>query len=342
MRPILYIRDRIPIIAIGILCASGVALAVVALGVGRDAASIMAGFVIACLAIGLVGDYARRARFYRDLAFFVKELDQPYYASSLLEEPDFLEGRLDYEAIAAMSKVAADESSRHRQLVSSYRDYIELWIHEVKTPIAAAHLIASGLHGLEASRLKGELDRIESYVEQALFYARSTSLTKDYSIRQIALISCVRDACKKNSRYLIERGTTPSIEIDDGKTVFADQKWLSFVIGQIVVNAAKYGAKSIRFTTWDEGGSTSGGRTTLEIADDGCGISEADVPRVFDKGFTGSNSHSQSSSTGMGLFLVAELCARMGLGLGLASEEGVGTRVLIAFPHDRRSFDLEV
>ena len=83
---------------------------------------------------------------------------------------------------------------------------MELWIHEIKTPIAAANLMAADLHGPVATKLKGELDRIESQVEQALYYARSTSLAKDYAIRETALADAVRAACRKNARYLIESG----------------------------------------------------------------------------------------------------------------------------------------
>ena len=217
---------------------------------------------------------------------------------------------------------------------------IELWIHEIKTPIAAAHLMTADLHGGVASKLKAELDRIESYVEQALYYARSTSLARDYAIRELSLADAVRTACKKNARYLIERGTTPSIEVGDGVTVFADASWLSFALGQVLVNAAKYGATSVRFTVREEGAGTSAARTVLEIADDGPGIPAADVPRVFERGFTGQVGRAHGSATGMGLYLVASLCASMGLHVGLASEEGTGTRVILTFPHDRTRKEL--
>ena len=212
--------------------------------------------------------------------------------------------------------------------------------HEIKTPIAAAHLMAADLHGGVAAKLKAELDRIESYVEQALYYARSTSLARDYAIRELPLAEAVRAACKKNARYLIEHGAIPSIEVGDDVSVFADASWLSFVLGQVVVNAAKYGATAVRFTAREEGTGTSAARTVLEIADNGRGIPAADVPRVFDRGFTGENGRDQGSATGMGLYLVATLCEKMGLGVGLASEEGTGTRVMLAFPHDRRRRDV--
>ena len=217
---------------------------------------------------------------------------------------------------------------------------MELWIHEIKTPIAAANLMAADLHGPVATKLKGELDRIESQVEQALYYARSTSLAKDYAIRETALADAVRAACRKNARYLIESGVSVEVGLADDETVFADATWLSFIVGQVLANAAKYGASCVRFSSRTEG---EGGaaRTVLAMADDGCGIPAADVPRVFERGFTGTNGRAQGSSTGMGLYLAAVMCEKMGLGLGIASEEGTGTRVMIAFPHDRRRLDVQ-
>ena len=127
---------------------------------------------------------------------------------------------------------------------------------------------------------------------------------------------------------------------EDDETVFADATWLSFIVGQVLANAAKYGASCVRFSSRTEG---EGGaaRTVLAMADDGCGIPAADVPRVFERGFTGANGRAQGSSTGMGLYLAAVMCEKMGLGLGIASEEGTGTRVMISFPHDRRRLDVQ-
>ncbi|MEG0505228.1 MAG: ATP-binding protein, partial [Raoultibacter sp.] len=122
--------------------------------------------------------------------------------------------------------------------------------------------------------------------------------------------------------------------------IFADGKWLKFVIGQLLVNAAKYESTTIAISSRLEADGTSDAHTVLIIADDGCGIPAADINSVFEKGFTGENGRKFGSSTGMGLFLCATMCAEMGLGISIASEEGAGTRVMIAFPHDRRRLDM--
>lgn len=336
-----YLRDRMGSIIVGVLCCAVVAGMLGILGVGRDATVLIPCFIALCGVIALGFEFARRRRFYNELVHLIADLDRTYYASELLEVPDFLEGRRTHEALEAVGKVAADEVSHHRQQAEAYRDYIELWIHEIKTPIAAAYLMVADLRGPEATKLKGELDRIESYVEQALFYARSASVAHDYAIRELVLVDAVHAACKKNARYLIGRGVSPVIEVSETITVFADASWLAFIVSQIVVNAAKYGASSVRFSTHVEKTTTNCNCTVLEISDNGPGISAADIPRVFDRGFTGQNGRAQGSATGMGLYLVATLCEKMGLGVALASEEGSGTRVMLSFPHDRRRFDIQ-
>lgn len=336
-----YLRDRFVHLLIGIFCCVVVGGMLAVLGVGRDATVLVPCFIASCGAAGLGIEYARRRRFYDELGRIVEDLDRTYYASELLEEPDFLEGKLAHEALEAVGKVAADDVMFYRRQAEEYREYIELWIHEIKTPIAAAHLMVATLHGFDAVKLKGELGRIESHVEQALFYARSASLARDYAIREVALAETVRAACKKNARYLIERGATPVVAIADDATVFANSSWLVFILGQILVNAAKYGATCVRFSISIEGTRANPVGTILEIADDGPGIPAADVPRVFDRGFTGRNGRKQGSATGMGLYLVATLCEKMGLGIALASEEGTGTRVMVTFPHDRHRLDIQ-
>lgn len=335
-----YLRDRLYQLAVGVACLGLLAALLALLGFGADATLFVTGSVALCLALMLLIGYLRRVRFYREMVQLASGLDGAYNMTSLLEEPDFLEGRLTWEALDATARLAADEAAQAQGDVKAYRDFVELWIHEIKTPIAAASLMAAGLHGPAATKLKGELDRIEAYVEQALYVARSTSLQRDYAIREVALPQVVREVCRKNARYLIERGTAPVFDVDEDAVVLADGAWLVFILGQVVVNAAKYGASTVRFSTRVENDCTTHARTVLEIADDGHGIPSADVPRVFDRGFTGSNGRAQGSATGMGLYLVATLCEKMGLSVAIASEVGVGTRVLLSFPHDRRRQDV--
>lgn len=333
-----YLRDQWASVAVGAFCVVMVFGMLCALTT-LSGAILVAGFVAACGIVAVAAEYRRRAAFFRELEGLIDSSIRAYQALSLVDEPTFLEGREAYAALDALSHQAADEISALREDVGSYREYVELWVHEIKTPIAAAKLMLASMHGEQAAKLKGEIERIEGQVESTLYYARSSSLSNDYFIREVALAGVAQDACKRNAHSLIERAATPRIDVDPALSVLADATWLGFVVSQVVVNAAKYGAREIRFTAEVRDAGTSAERTVLEIADDGCGIAEADVPRVFDRGFTGSNGRTTGSSTGMGLYLAATLCERMGLAIALASQEGRGTRVMIAFPHDRRRLD---
>lgn len=333
-----FLKDRAIFIVCGFVCAIGISGMFAALGQGWAISIFAVVFVLGCWTFALGIDYARRRRFYRELSFLLDGLDDAYYAAALLECPSHLEGFLTYRALETVGKSASDKVAFYRKEVQAYKDYIELWIHEIKTPIAAARLVVTGMRGSEAAKIASGIDRIESFVEQALYYARSASLQKDYFIREVSLAEVVRGVIKKYARYLIEENTMPSIEISEDVRVFADSKWLGFIIGQVVVNSAQYNARTLRFSSLEADGAT-GMTTLLKIADDGCGIPPTDTPRVFERGFTGENGRVRGSSTGMGLYLVASLCKKMGLSVSLSSCVGEGTCVSITFPHDRRRLD---
>ena len=237
-------------------------------------------------------------------------------------------------------KAASDELAARSRDMKEYRNYIELWVHEAKTPIASAQLALSNLHGPEINKVRGDLDRIESRVEQALYYARSATLSEDFSIEELNLTAIARKACRQRSRTLIGAGVSLEFAIDDELKVLTDAKWTDFIIGQVLENSAKYGAKTIRFESTVKDAGTKDGCIELAIGDDGDGIPAADVPRVFDRGFTGSRGRTHHKATGMGLHLAAVACARMGLGLRVSSEEGTSTTVALTFPLDRTRMDL--
>lgn len=334
-----FLKDRAAVLALAAACVAGISLMLAALGAGVQAIVVAAAFMAACAFAALAVEYARRCRFCRELDDLAQQGEAAWRLASLLDEPGFLEGRLAYDALVAQGKAASDDVAAHARRAAEYREYVELWVHEVKTPLAAARLISSDLHGEQAERLRGELDRVEDRIDQALYYARAASLEQDFSVRELDLAAVVRQACRKNARTLIDAGTSPDIHIEPGTMVFADAKQLAFILTQVLVNAAKYGASHLAFTA-EENGTGPNGRTVLTVADDGCGIPAADVPRVFERGFTGENGRRFGQATGMGLYLCAVMCEKMGLGLAVASEEGTGTRVMVSFPHDRRRLDL--
>lgn len=275
-------------------------------------------FACIVLAVG----FSRDREFYQQLNLFCDSPDNARYLSSILDKPRTLEGSIAYRALAVQGKAASDELAVRSRDMKDYRDYIELWVHEAKTPIASAQLALSSLHGPGVDEVRGDLDRIESRVEQALYYARSTTLSEDFSIEELKLAALARKACRQRSRTLIGAGVSLDFAIDEALEVFADAKWVDFIIGQVLENSSKYGAKTVRFEGAVKDAGTKDGCIELLISDDGDGIPAADVPRVFDRGFTGSQGRAHHKATGMGLYLAAVACERMGLGLRVSSEEG--------------------
>lgn len=224
-----------------------------------------------------------------------------------------------------------------------HREYIESWVHEIKTPIAAAYLALENAPSAGANQVASQLDRVGFYVDQALFFARSSSVERDYFISRLNVREVVSAAVRERRRSLIDAHMSIDMSgIDDGICVLSDEKWLIFMLGQLIDNAVKYRVSDadaqpvLSFSATYEGEGV--GRTVvLTVADNGCGISAADMPRIFDKGFTGENGRVRSEkATGLGLYLVAKLAAKMGLGIRANSQPGEGATFSFVFPtpHD--------
>lgn len=288
--------------------------------------------------LGIVIEYARRRRFLRQLERAAEELESPAWVQEMVQCPTYAEGELEYEVLRRVGKAACDEVAEGRRRTDDYRDYIESWVHEAKLPLAAAHLILENLDGSEddlsrVDDLGRELARVERYTDQALYYARSEVVERDYLIRRWDLKTLVTGAIKANARELIAAHVAPVCENLDFE-VFTDEKWLEFILGQLIQNSIKYaredGAKIVfSGALLDEGLASE--RIELTVADNGCGVCAADLPRVFEKGFTGDNGRTTKRATGIGLYLVARLCSKMGIDVTASSEPSEGFVVTFAF-----------
>ena len=201
-----------------------------------------------------------------------------------------------------------------------------LWIHEVKTPITAMKLLCENNRSPFSREVLAELENINQYTEQALYYARSEHAEKDYSVREVNLCDVVHSAIADN-KYLL-RQSNMSIQIDDIETkVYTDEKWVRFILNQIIGNAIKYHAEQpiLHF-----GATKTNDKIVLSISDNGIGIPKSDLPRIFEKGFTGQNGQTGKNSTGIGLYLCKRLCDKLGIGL-TAYSENRGTTISLIF-----------
>lgn len=199
-------------------------------------------------------------------------------------------------------------------------DYYTLWAHQIKTPIAAMRLLLQSEESRQNAELSAELFKIEQYVEMALGYLRLDSETTDYVIRRTALDDIIRQSLRKYARLFILKRLVLDFR-ETHLTVLTDEKWLCFVIEQVLSNALKYTASG-KITICAEG-------TSLIIADTGIGIRTEDLPRVFERGFTGYNGRADKKSTGIGLYLCRRIMDRLGHTIAVSSEVGRGSAVTL-------------
>ena len=221
--------------------------------------------------------------------------------------------------------------NKYKFLMNDYKEYIELWIHEIKIPIATSKMIIQNNKNSVTRNIDEELDKVEGYIEQALFYARSNITNKDYFIRKYNLVKIINECIKKNKNIIIQDKI--SLELHDLELdVFTDNKWTIFILTQVINNCIKY-MKEEKNKKIEIFARQNAQNVVLYIVDNGIGIEEGEISRVFDKGFTGTNGRIKNrKSTGIGLYLCKKLCNKLGMGIEISSEKDVGTEVRIVFP----------
>lgn len=243
-------------------------------------------------------------------------------------------------------ELIAESERQKRNLISELdhkkkdmADYYTLWTHQIKTPIAAMRLL---FQQEEVSRqAQEELFKIEQYSEMALGYARLNSISSDLVLEEYNIYDILKQAVKKYSILFIGSGLSFSLEEFRAYAV-TDEKWLCFVIEQLLSNALKY-TKEGEIKIYAEGKNTAGRYEKTEetlyasqgfvlvIEDTGIGINEKDLPRIFERGFTGYNGRMDKKSTGIGLYLCREICSRLSHPIAVSAKAGEGTQVRIEF-----------
>ncbi|MCI8760689.1 MAG: HAMP domain-containing histidine kinase [Clostridia bacterium] len=221
--------------------------------------------------------------------------------------------------------------NQYKYLTEDYKEYIELWIHEIKLPLAASKLIIENHKNLATKSIGEELDKVENYIEQALFYARSNTVEKDYYIKKNVLKDMVNEAVKKNKSLFIQEKI--SMKIHDLETiVYTDSKWIVFILSQLLQNSVKY-KKPAQYSEIEIFAKKGKENVILVVKDNGIGIKKGEITRVFEKGFTGTNGRMlNKKSTGIGLYLCKKLCDKLGMAIELNSVQGEGTEVKLVFP----------
>ena len=267
-------------------------------------------------------DFVNYRESYKKLKFLEKNI-----INDREDLPKSLDIRIDYyhKIIEKLYEELEKLTQENRQKNTDMVDYYSMWVHQIKTPIAAMNFLLDN-EEVDQKNLQQELFKIERYVEMVLTYIRLDSTSSDYVITKINLDEVVKDSVKKYATIFINKKIKLNF-VSHETMIISDKKWLSFAIEQILGNSVKY--------------SNTGGEITIEtcenkliVEDNGMGIKEEDLPRIFEKGFTGFNGRYEKKSSGLGLYLCKKTLDKLGHHIEISSKVGEGTRVEITFPKE--------
>lgn len=292
----------------------------------------------------------RKKKFYDEFVYNTNAIDKKYLVLETMEQPNFYEGELLYQNLYEINKSMVERISDHRENMNDFKEYIEMWIHEVKIPIASLTLM---LHNHRADKKSSallqddqqeqetlqnqrndekysrQIRRLDNYIDQVLYYMRSNYTENDYLIKETKLDKLVGNILIKNKDDLLENNISVSVDTQN-VSVMTDAKWLEFILNQIINNSMKYKRENIDSVIRIDV-KKSPGSIALRIYDNGIGITKKDLPNVFKKSFTGENGRKSAKSTGMGLYIAKKLCMKLGHNLEIESVENRWTRVTITF-----------
>ncbi|MBP5152259.1 MAG: sensor histidine kinase [Lachnospiraceae bacterium] len=324
----LYLKDRIPQIVTGAVSFIVILIFLIAFSNSvYEMILILTVFLLMGTVMTLL-DYNRKKNFYTSLLQNTSGLDKKYLVSETLPEPDFYEGKITYSALCDAGKAMCEEVTAHRNSFENFKEYIELWVHEIKLPVASLILMSHN-DGEAGAGYQADLKRIDDYIENVLYYARSENSEKDYLINRASLKRIFNETAQKNRDALLSCGVSLNVDIDD-IPVYTDSKWLEYILGQLMGNSMKYFSKDREpeIRLWTEETENS---VILHYRDNGIGIPASDLPYIFEKSFTGENGRLGAKSTGMGLYIVKTLMDRLGHRIKAESRKGEYTEFILEF-----------
>ena len=323
----LYWKQQIPFLSLNLICMAALALFLRVNGNDFDSIILIILIWVLLLAGCLCYTFLTRNAQTEKLLGLTEQLEERYLISEVMEKPRRADAQIYYQVLKMAGKSMLEQIGTVKRERIEYKEYIEQWIHEIRTPITAMKLICENHRSDFTNELLVELEKTNRYTEQALYYARGEHTEKDYLVREIRLFDVVHQAIAEN-KYLLRQY---NIRIDLAETddsIYSDEKWLCFILNQMIVNAVKYRSELpvISFHT-----ECAENEIILCIEDNGIGISESDLPRIFEKGFTGKNGRNASqNATGIGLYLCKRLCDKLGIGIAATSSD-TGTVIRLSF-----------
>ncbi|SMO85483.1 sensor histidine kinase [Melghirimyces algeriensis] len=321
----LFLRDQIPLIGFSLaqLATVGIVLRFAGLQSLTDLLYILL-LSLAFLGAYMAVRYLSHHDFYHRLSHMPTALDETLRQGDSTPLGTALDDLLERQYRLYQETIHTYERKQRDHVT-----FITQWVHQMKTPLSVIHLTLQNEESEWASSLREEADRIQRGLDMVLYTARLDVFERDFRVETIHLRELVHDVIQEEKRLFIQNRVYPKLAVDKELRVETDAKWLAFVLKQLISNAVKYSAGSGKNVTIKS--YMRGSHAVLEITDQGIGIPEADQRRVFDPYYTGEHGRQYRESTGMGLYLVREVCNRLNHGVELDSKPGLGTSVRIVF-----------
>lgn len=324
-----YLKDKLYFIILFITFLSLIILLLVGFKVSLELIIVIISLLVIFAILVLIIEYLKKRNFYNEFINIVDKLDKKYLVIEMLNPPNFQEGEILYNKLYEINKSMLENIKNYEISMNDFKDYIEMWIHEVKIPLSSLVLMIHNNKNNISSKMVDQVKRLDNYVEQVLFYVRAENAEKDYLIKKTELNKVINKIALKNKDYILENNICFSV-LDCEKKVLTDSKWLEFIIDQIINNSIKYkrdiASSFIKIYTEE-----NNEEIRLIIYDNGIGIDAKDLPRVFDKTYTGTNGRLKSKSTGMGLYIAKNLCEKLGHKIAIESKVNEYTKVIITF-----------
>lgn len=325
-----YWRQQRPLILLHAVCMAALSLFLLANAL-HPGSILLILTVWAAVAAGTIwAGYFRRQADLNDLLSLLERLEERYLLPEIIEPPEDAVNAVWYQILRQTGKSMLEQVEIVRRERLTYQEDIEQWIHEIKTPLTALKLLCENNRAVLPVEFPAQLEKLSRLTEQVLYYARSEHTEKDYFVQKLRLFDPIHQALADN-KYLLLRHHVRIELHETADFIFADEKWLRFILTQLIANAVQYRSEHpvLRFSV-----EYRKNLLLLSIEDNGVGIDPADLPRIFEKGFTGKNGRKANpNATGFGLYLCRRLCDRLGLGICIQSRNS-GTAVQIIFHQD--------
>ena len=320
-----YLEEKIFYIIISFVFTLFLSIYLLLIGIDSSVVILLVILIMVFIFISLLVSYLLIKKRYEKMINLVDSLDEKYLIKEVIDKPKNLENRAYYYALDKACKALNDKLSDVENSKEEYLLFLDSFIHEIKTPISALSLYADN----NDKKIKEEVLKISRLVDKMLFYAKSDVVEKDYFIKEVTLADLVHPVLLEYKNYLLNYSFKVEVKNLDNLVVYTDIKWLNFIIEQILNNSLKYQNKKERIVRIK--GIDDKNNIKLVIYDNGVGIKDADLSKVFEKGFTGSN-RSKKNASGIGLYLVKKLCDKLGIDIKIESVYLKYTKVIITFP----------